>query len=86
MNFYFRLSLSILGGNMSKPKLIQAMPCIDSAAEQYLMAAADYEANPSTESYANLLRAAMVVNTKKIALTEAEMLELRQLKNTKEPA
>jgi hypothetical protein len=64
---------------MSKLKLICNVPTILDAEEQAAMAADRYAEEPTTETYANLMRAKMVVNTKKIALTEAEVLELRKM-------
>jgi hypothetical protein len=64
---------------MSKLKLICNVPTILAAEEQAAIAADIYADEPTTETYANMLRARMVVNTKKIALTDAEVKELRKM-------
>jgi hypothetical protein len=76
---------------ITKPQLVTNVPTVADAEEQVYMVKdmlEECEGNPerTKELHASLLRAHMVLNTKKIALSPEEQQELRALGRIKQHA
>lgn len=62
----------------SRPQLVLAVPTLKDAEEQLAMARDMNEEEPTTETYAAVCRATMVLNTKKIELSPEQLAELKK--------